>query len=361
MLIHARSEPTLPALTRLRKYMRAAGRYGPSPFLVGHYGGTGEIAQGFCRAAAVSGAIYILGRRIVSISTGAAPPHRIDVEDVPDPLFCRLVIASPAMASLLPREWRPTCVPEAGTTATAEPIARCIAIVDFPIEFSSAGAVAEEGGRGNADQAHPLSPPSLSPPPPPTDTGILVFPPSSLPGGSTSRAATVLMTGESAMAAPRGKSTFFAVPCLRVRARAHSLAGQGVLYIALAMEREGDPKVMLKPYLDATLSLSSSSSVGAEGGPREPLLTTYYVEHPDSRAPAPATAAATATTPSQTTCLITPALRNDRLPEAPDLAAIHAERVFWEAVRVLQPEGPVESFWPAEAGHDEADEEADEW
>ena len=125
------------------------------------------------------------------------------------------------------------------------------------------------------------------------------------------------------------------------------------------MEREGDPKVMLKPYLDATLSLSSS--VGAEGGPREPLLTTYYVEHPDSRAPAPAAAAATATTPSQTTCLITPALRNDRLPEAPDLAAIHAERVFWEAVRVLQPEGPVESFWPAEAGHDETDEEADEW
>src|SRR6266576_1181339 len=66
-------EPTLPALSRLRKYMRAAGRYGPSPFLVGHYGGTGEIAQGFCRAAAVSGAIYILGRHILSIS-GCPPP-----------------------------------------------------------------------------------------------------------------------------------------------------------------------------------------------------------------------------------------------------------------------------------------------
>ena len=187
--------------------MRAAGRYGPSPFLVGHYGGTGEIAQGFCRAAAVSGAIYILGRRIVSISTGAPPSgmHKIDVEDVPDPLFCKLVIASSTMAKFLPPEWDLTWV-ETGTE-TDEPlsVARCIAIVDFPIAFSSAASAASEG-ESNLEQEQPLSPPLQ--PPPPTDTGILVFPPSSLPGGSTSRAATVLITGESAMAAPRGKSKF---------------------------------------------------------------------------------------------------------------------------------------------------------
>lgn len=122
---------------------------------------------------------------------------------------------------------------------------------------------------------------------------------------------------------------------------------------------------MLKPYLDATLSLSSEGGEGGSDGRRpEPLLTTYYIEHPDSRSrdyPAPAPAAAAATTPSRTTCLITPALRNDRLPEAPDLAAIHAERVFWEAVRVLQPEQPVESFWPAETGNGEMEDDADEW
>lgn len=125
---------------------------------------------------------------------------------------------------------------------------------------------------------------------------------------------------------------------------------------------EGDPKEILQPYLDATLSLSSLEAEGGEeeGSDRqrpEPLLTTYYVEHPDSRShDSPA-----ATTPSQTTCLITPALRNDRLPEAPDLAAIHAERVFWEAVRVLQPEEPIESFWPAETGNGEMDDDTDEW
>jgi RAB protein geranylgeranyltransferase component A len=43
------SEPTLPALLRLRRYIRSSGRYGNSAFLVGHYGGAGELSQGFCR------------------------------------------------------------------------------------------------------------------------------------------------------------------------------------------------------------------------------------------------------------------------------------------------------------------------
>lgn len=43
------SESTLPALSRLRRYIRSTGRYGNSPFLVGHYGGAGELSQGFCR------------------------------------------------------------------------------------------------------------------------------------------------------------------------------------------------------------------------------------------------------------------------------------------------------------------------
>lgn len=39
---------------RLRRYMKAAGRYGRSPFLIAQYGGVGEIIQGFCR--------YVKGR-----------------------------------------------------------------------------------------------------------------------------------------------------------------------------------------------------------------------------------------------------------------------------------------------------------
>lgn len=42
-------EQALPALERARRYLRSIGRYGPSAFLVGQYGGAGEVAQGFCR------------------------------------------------------------------------------------------------------------------------------------------------------------------------------------------------------------------------------------------------------------------------------------------------------------------------
>jgi RAB protein geranylgeranyltransferase component A len=37
------------ATSRLRKYVRSTGKYGKSPFLLGQYGGIGEIVQGFCR------------------------------------------------------------------------------------------------------------------------------------------------------------------------------------------------------------------------------------------------------------------------------------------------------------------------
>ncbi|BGP29112.1 hypothetical protein JCM10296v2_000850 [Rhodotorula toruloides] len=43
------SDPALPALHRIRSIIHAVGRYGPSPFLVGHYGGAGDLVGGFSR------------------------------------------------------------------------------------------------------------------------------------------------------------------------------------------------------------------------------------------------------------------------------------------------------------------------
>ncbi|WWC60275.1 uncharacterized protein I303_102843 [Kwoniella dejecticola CBS 10117] len=54
-------EPTLGALKRTRRYLRSIGRYGNNAFLIGQYGGAGEVAQGFCRACAVFGGTYVLG------------------------------------------------------------------------------------------------------------------------------------------------------------------------------------------------------------------------------------------------------------------------------------------------------------
>lgn len=43
------TEPAIPALQRLRKYLVSTGRFGSSPFLVGQYGGSSELLQGYCR------------------------------------------------------------------------------------------------------------------------------------------------------------------------------------------------------------------------------------------------------------------------------------------------------------------------
>ncbi|GAA6007205.1 hypothetical protein JCM11491_003043 [Sporobolomyces phaffii] len=56
------SDPALPALRRLRSIIHSVGRYGPSPYLVGHYGGVGDLVGGFSRICAVWGGGQILGR-----------------------------------------------------------------------------------------------------------------------------------------------------------------------------------------------------------------------------------------------------------------------------------------------------------
>ena len=57
-------------MQRLCRHMQALGRFGTTAFLVPLYG-SGELAQAFCRSAAVYGATYLLRRSLSSISIGA--------------------------------------------------------------------------------------------------------------------------------------------------------------------------------------------------------------------------------------------------------------------------------------------------
>lgn len=201
-------DPTLPALLRIHKYIHSTGRYGPSSFLVGHYGGTGEIAQGFCRIAAVSGGIYILGRRISIIKTlttstsdgSLTPKYEVELEDVPDKLTCNLIIATPEVVShiqstrkYVPRSDVPTSAQEYSS------IARCIAIIDRPISFSANVSPSETSGECSGTDI-------TATPPLEIDTAVLVFPPSSLPTGSATTAVHAFFTGEGSMSTPSGKS-----------------------------------------------------------------------------------------------------------------------------------------------------------
>ena len=124
---------------------------------------------------------------------------------------------------------------------------------------------------------------------------------------------------------------------------------------------------LLRPYLDATLSLASYGS----GSPAEfePLFTLFYTEHPPiSTPPSDALDAVPSIFPTSSYA--------EYLPEIADSAATNAEAAFWRVVKALkalgrQPgrseeegadgdesgEADVESMWPPL----EYVEDNDEW
>ena len=217
-------EATLPTLLRLRAFLRSTGRYGPSPFLIGHYGGIGDIAQGFCRAAAVSGGVYILGRKITAVTgshlntsiqshltSDGKPNYRygVELENFPESLSCHMIISS---SSYIPPQLEgrvhQLSPHQAQTGPDATSIVRCIAIIDRPLSFQRLEPNAEPVDALEAETDLDTDPASQN-----TrmavDTAILIFPPSSVSGASTSNSATVLITGEGSLSTPKGKCKFF--------------------------------------------------------------------------------------------------------------------------------------------------------
>ncbi len=215
-------------MQRVRKYLRSAGRFGAaSPFLIGHYGCIGEIAQGFCRAAAVSGGVYILGREIKSIrlattlddahEAGKADDkltfkYNVEIADIPDTLQCNLLISSPFyVPDILSSEAIQLPPSQEEFKPDYACIARCIIIINQPLALRSS----QEPDQQTVDPSSEEDPTvGESQPPPPTglsvDAGILIFPPSSVQGGSSTRSATVLINGEGSLSTPKGKCTLLA-------------------------------------------------------------------------------------------------------------------------------------------------------
>ncbi|KAG7096397.1 hypothetical protein E1B28_003840 [Marasmius oreades] len=342
------SDPTAPALQRLRRYLHSAGRYGASPFLVGHYGSAGEIAQGFCRTSAVSGGVYILGRNITSVKCTAdgefpdpdRPSYVIHMDEFPEPLTCRVLISS---SSRIPQELLPATqlskLREAPDNVTT---ARCIAIIDKPLRFcSSSSQEATPVTTDNEEFVDNLSDQS----PKSMDTGILIFPPSSLQGGGALSTVDVLIVGEGTMSTPQNK---------------------WILYLSALNPRGESPETLLKPYLQATLRLRAETSPDSE--PLTPIFTSFYNQRspPPAHASTPRSPSTTSSTRSSVlpNYILVPQLSLQPLPEPPDIANVNAEKVFWDAMRFLRPQALSAdqaeglSFWPPLPRDEEDDDDS---
>jgi Rab proteins geranylgeranyltransferase component A len=210
-------------LIRLHAYLLSLGRYGPSPFIVGNYGCIGEITQGFCRAAAVSGAVYILGRPSIDIkqdnTVNGARKFVLELEDVPGKITSDILLSSD---DLLPKSIENRTHHTATIANNPTSMARAIIIIDKPLPFpttvtsdktslstssSELSSESEPTSDPQQDQEHEASSKTEAL----IDTAVAVFPPGSTPGGSTKFSALAFVTGQNTLSAPSGKCAFFEI------------------------------------------------------------------------------------------------------------------------------------------------------
>jgi len=301
------TDVTLPALTRLRSYLRSAGRYGASPFLVGHYGGLGEISQGFCRISAVNGGVYILDRTTEDITPPSASEDKFvaRLDDIPEPLTADVLIAA---QDQLPLSLQPSSARAQGIHVSF--IARCIAIIDQPIVFppllsSEEGSSADDpapGKEASGRSSEPTTGTGASAEAPLVDTSIIIFPPSSVEGGSSTKAAQVFITGAGTLSAPQGKY---------------------IIYVTLPITDGEDPRPLIEPYLNAVYSFANVS---------EPLFRLTYVQRVSfSLSPT--------SNIDQPPIFVSPALP-PHLAEISDYANSAAESLFFRVMDHLKAKSP---------------------
>ncbi|KAG6331963.1 hypothetical protein ID866_7126 [Astraeus odoratus] len=285
-------ETTSSALPRVRSCLKSTGRYGPSPFLVGYYGGSGELAQGFCRSAAVHGAVYILGRRISNIaykgrstSEDATSKRRytLELDEFPEPLHASYLISSPSHVPAHLRHHSVSVSPDPlSNQGGASAVARGIVVVD--------GIIPTPCGDDEGSQAERQS-----------DSYIMVFPPGSINGGSDVASVHALTAGPGTMCAPAGKS---------------------IIYLSMPLQnQEKGSKELLEPYLTTILSIRSS--------PYNILFQMFYVQRFSQKAQNRSSVDA-----RDEDFWVVPALPADT-SHSVDYAAQLAEKTFWKVVTPL--------------------------
>ncbi|ODN76789.1 hypothetical protein L202_05390 [Cryptococcus amylolentus CBS 6039] len=197
------NDKSLPSLIRTRRYLRSIGRYGPSSFLVGQYGGAGEVAQGYCRGCAVFGGTYVLGSPSIPTSCVITETSAtISVPCHPRPVTANHIIASTDYLT-------PAALTKDETLSSHVTVsAHCIAITSsLPDVLRRSRAT--ESQKVDQDEND--------------DTSLLVFPPE----GDNSLV-RCLINGEGTGSCP---------------------AGQYIIYLYASSDTSSDPSALLRPYL----------------------------------------------------------------------------------------------------------------
>ncbi|CAD7066678.1 unnamed protein product [Tilletia caries] len=266
-LCSSRQEPKHLALEKMRTHMRSMGAYGQGAYLVGQYGGAGELAQGYCRSCAVSGGTYILGHELRSVrrqSSTGGPTQRWQADIDGNEVTADWLVLDQDSSQLVAAK-----TSEDGQGGDGFDLVLGHVVLNRPFHLPTspnASAEEKEGGR------------KLLPP----ETALVAFPPEEVEGddGMTT---FVLMNGEGTFSTPKGQYVYYLMTSVRrtdPRSSAEVLRRVRDRVVALteAAKEEWRP------------SIFSDEQDPAPPTPLPPILEAYHRR----RIPAPASHAASA-------------------------------------------------------------------
>ncbi|KAK0545339.1 hypothetical protein OC846_005714 [Tilletia horrida] len=217
------AESTPYAQSKMATHLQSLGRYGTGgAYLVGQYGGSGELAQGFCRCAAVLGSTYILGREVKEVKRLQQRQPDSNSQSAPFPLPSWSVNIDGTEVTtdwlVLDQEASDRFSSASPQAAAAEEDGHDIVfgqiVLNRPFRLSSEPASTSTGAEAgtNADKTsdpEQKTPASASPP----ETALVVFPPDhavSVEGKDKPQMSTfVLMNGEGTFSTPKGQYVYY--------------------------------------------------------------------------------------------------------------------------------------------------------
>lgn len=195
---------TGPAVRRLRKYIASNGRFGRSPFLLGQYGGVGEIIQGFCRCAqvppnelppeyltfpltlrvtnrvaAVFGAVHMLGRPIASLNIPPSEAQRVTIKFQEDEIYTANCVVSSKSEEFCDRQ------------QSLRIMHRAIVVLSRPVRIAL-DSTANEDLEAKTQ----------------IENSMFVIPPEALATGQPQTPVFALLAGEGSFSAPAGQCRF---------------------------------------------------------------------------------------------------------------------------------------------------------
>ncbi|KAK0528301.1 hypothetical protein OC835_004719 [Tilletia horrida] len=270
-LCASQEESTTSALAKMHTHLRSIGKYGQGAYLVGQYGGAGELAQGYCRCSAVNGGTYILGHRIRSAqrlppAEGPAAAARWEVDIEGNKVTSNWLVLDQDSSHLV----EDSTQSEGATEDAASDVVFGHIVLNRPFRLPKAASAA--GSEGPEEGPKPLPP----------ETALVVFP-ASAEGGQHGMTTYALMNGEGTFSTPKGQYIYYlmtSVPRSDPRSAARVLQGARDRVLALTDGAREEWK------------MPTSFEAGAEDegaavttAPLPPLVEAYHRRRIPSSAP----------------------------------------------------------------------------